>query len=212
MMDLTKKDALIGVGVAVGAAVLVIFLRGRNSASTGGNISGGVTDIMGGFQTADTVFVPTSSYDIQYNTYKGAVTYSTVTNNNQSTTTTTYSDISGTVTVPPQPIPDPPHITTGSGSTVNPPTTQTGTTPAAPAPTTPTPATPSQPLMMGDLHYTVPKGGWNPNSVVDYIKSKGGYADMASRTKLASEMGIKNYTGTAAQNIQMLNALKAKYH
>lgn len=64
---------------------------------------------------------------------------------------------------------------------------------------------------MGNLHYAVPKGGFNTNSIVDYIKSKGGYSDMASRAKLAAQYGIKNYTGTAAQNSQFLSKLKTVY-
>lgn len=44
--------------------------------------------------------------------------------------------------------------------------------------------------------------------LVEYMKSKGMYTSFANREKLAKEYGIKNYTGTASQNIELLNALK----
>jgi len=46
-------------------------------------------------------------------------------------------------------------------------------------------------------------------SIVDYLKSKGQASDYASRTKLAQQQGITNYTGTAAQNTQLLGILSA---
>jgi hypothetical protein len=214
---------LIAGGVVVGAAVLVVLMRSHNSASSGGNISGGVTDIMGGFQTAGTIYVPTSSYDIQYNNYKdSSVTYSTVTNNNNSQTTTTYQNsdninspsgggsVTGSPVIPaPAPIPAPPIISGGNTPPVNPPTQQTGTTPAAPAPVAPPP--PPAWRAMGTMHYATPAGGWNPNSVVDYVKDHGGYSDFASRAIYAQNNGIANYTGTEAQNIQMLNKMKSQF-
>lgn len=226
-MELNKKDAFIGVGVVAGAAVLVLFLRGKGgSASTQ---SGGATDIMGGFSTAGTVYVPTSSYDLQYNTYKGAVTYSTQTNNNNSQTTTTYAPAGGTggtaVSIPDAHIPLPPTITTGSGSTVNPVKQPVAAAPAPIEPITPLhPSAPSVPKPtitatpksvpfknMGTMHYATPSGGWNSNSVVDYVKEHGGYSDLASRTILAKKYGITNYTGTAAQNATFLSKLKTVY-
>ena len=52
-------------------------------------------------------------------------------------------------------------------------------------------------------------GGGNVNtSIVDYLESKGLASDMASRKKRAESMGIKNYTGTYDQNVQMLETLK----
>ncbi|EUJ29592.1 peptidoglycan recognition protein family protein [Listeria cornellensis] len=42
------------------------------------------------------------------------------------------------------------------------------------------------------------------NSLVDYLVSVKKASDKASRAKLASQNGIKNYTGTAAQNTQLL--------
>lgn len=58
--------------------------------------------------------------------------------------------------------------------------------------------------------YQTPRGGWNPNSVVDHLKMAGAAADMATRKQYAMEAGIQNYSGTAAQNVQLLSALKAQ--
>lgn len=125
-----KRDALIGVGVAVGAAALILVVK-RNGASGGGGTSaatGGTSDIMGGFTSASTVFVPTSSYDITYNTYKGTVTNQTSNSNgNTSTISTTGGNspvvgshpiigdpgiIKPPVIPAPAPIPKPPTIVT----------------------------------------------------------------------------------------------------
>lgn len=46
------------------------------------------------------------------------------------------------------------------------------------------------------------------NSIVDYLKSTGADSSYAARKKKAAELGISNYTGTAAQNTQMLNTLR----
>lgn len=46
------------------------------------------------------------------------------------------------------------------------------------------------------------------NSIVDYLKSVGKPSDYSNRTKMASSMGIQNYTGTSEQNKQMLNMLQ----
>ena len=48
------------------------------------------------------------------------------------------------------------------------------------------------------------------NSIVDYLKSIGVDSSFANRKKLAQKYGIKNYTGTATQNIQLLNAMRGK--
>ncbi|MEK3890261.1 N-acetylmuramoyl-L-alanine amidase [Bacillus sp. FSL K6-3431] len=45
-------------------------------------------------------------------------------------------------------------------------------------------------------------------SVVDYMNSKGMNSGFANRKKLATQYGIKNYSGTAAQNITLLNKLQ----
>jgi flagellum-specific peptidoglycan hydrolase FlgJ len=67
--------------------------------------------------------------------------------------------------------------------------------------------TPQQPKEK-TTHYAVPSGGWNPNSIVDYLKSQGRDSSFPALTILAHEHGIKNYTGTAAQNRQLLADLK----
>lgn len=47
------------------------------------------------------------------------------------------------------------------------------------------------------------------NSVVDYLKSIGQDSSFSNRAKLAAQYGISNYTGTAAQNLELLNKLKS---
>ncbi|MBD8007724.1 N-acetylmuramoyl-L-alanine amidase [Bacillus norwichensis] len=53
-----------------------------------------------------------------------------------------------------------------------------------------------------------PKGDQKTGSIVDYLKSIGADSSLANRKKLAAEYGIKNYTGTAAQNNQLLKKLR----
>ena len=45
-------------------------------------------------------------------------------------------------------------------------------------------------------------------SIVDYLKSVGQDSSYASRKAMAASLGIKNYSGTTAQNTQMLNTLR----
>lgn len=45
-------------------------------------------------------------------------------------------------------------------------------------------------------------------SIVDYLKSVGQPSDFTSRSQLATQKGIQNYTGTAEQNVQLLNLLR----
>lgn len=44
-------------------------------------------------------------------------------------------------------------------------------------------------------------------SIVNLLNSKGQASDFASRARLAASMGIQNYTGSAAQNNQLFNAV-----
>jgi hypothetical protein len=46
-------------------------------------------------------------------------------------------------------------------------------------------------------------------SIVDYLKSIGQPSDFTSRKLLAEQYGIKNYVGSAEQNIQLLNLLRS---
>lgn len=46
------------------------------------------------------------------------------------------------------------------------------------------------------------------SSVVDYLNSLGKASDFNSRATLAAQFGISGYTGTAAQNTQLLNTLR----
>lgn len=45
-------------------------------------------------------------------------------------------------------------------------------------------------------------------SIVDYLNSLGKASDFTSRSTLAKQFGIQNYTGTAAQNTQLLSTLR----
>lgn len=47
-------------------------------------------------------------------------------------------------------------------------------------------------------------------SIVDYLNSQGQASDFATRAQLASSLGIQNYSGTAAQNTQLLNTLQSQ--
>ena len=46
-------------------------------------------------------------------------------------------------------------------------------------------------------------------SIVDFLNSQGKPSDFASRSALAKQNGIQNYTGTAAQNTQLLGVLQS---
>ena len=54
---------------------------------------------------------------------------------------------------------------------------------------------------------SAPKKKINTTSLVDYLKLTKQPSDFASRKKLAEKHGIRNYTGTAAQNTKLLNIL-----
>ena len=52
---------------------------------------------------------------------------------------------------------------------------------------------------------------FDPESLVDFLKEEGLPSDMEYRKKLAAEYGIKDYSGTADQNTELLHALREKY-
>jgi GH25 family lysozyme M1 (1,4-beta-N-acetylmuramidase) len=49
--------------------------------------------------------------------------------------------------------------------------------------------------------------GYKGTSIVEALKSKGADSSYAGRRKLAEKLGIVGYTGTAAQNVQMIKKL-----
>ena len=55
---------------------------------------------------------------------------------------------------------------------------------------------------------TIKKTNYKGNSIVDGLKSAGVNSSYDNRKKLAQANGIKNYTGTAKQNTELLNKLK----
>src|SRR5699024_9487975 len=70
-----------------------------------------------------------------------------------------------------------------------------GTSTPKPTPSKPSkPATPSKP---------------SSGSIVDYLNSQGKDSSFSARKKLANQYGIKNYTGTAKQNTDLLNAMRS---
>ncbi|MED1125142.1 N-acetylmuramoyl-L-alanine amidase [Bacillus atrophaeus] len=52
------------------------------------------------------------------------------------------------------------------------------------------------------------KGDMKTGSIVDYLKSIGVDASLANRKKLASQYGVKNYSGSAAQNAELLKKMR----
>ncbi len=81
-----------------------------------------------------------------------------------------------------------------NGSYTSTPVTTPKTTTPAPAPVQ-TPAAPA-------------KSTYSGSSIVDYLGSTGAANDYASRAALAAKQGITGYTGTAAQNTQLLTKLR----
>lgn len=186
-----RKELLIAGGVTVGAAVLVLFMRKPAADTTSSS-----NDIPGGFSSAPTVYLPSDPGTGGYTPAPPPI-----------------GDFpQPPIHYPPSPVPVPPVIKSHGPGKVNPPTKQTGKTGKAPAPHAPAPkAHTTAPKEIGTMHYATPKGGWNPSSIVDYVKEHGGDGSLAGRAKLAAAYGIKGYKGTAAQNKSLLAKLKAKY-
>ena len=88
---------------------------------------------------------------------------------------------SGDITIPAPDIPEKPEETAASTE----------------GETKPTPEAPAKPTST-----------YTGVSIVDYLDQSGKPSDFASRKELAAKMGIPNYTGTASQNLLMLNALR----
>jgi hypothetical protein len=53
-----------------------------------------------------------------------------------------------------------------------------------------------------------PSGVYTGNSIVEYLKSVGKASDFVSRKRYATQYGIENYTGTAAQNLKLLDLMR----
>lgn len=97
----------------------------------------------------------------------------------------------------PAPVPGAP----ATGATPTAPQVDANGNPIPPAPLAP-PANPAGPGGGAQSTYAGP-------SVVDYLNSIGQSSDFSSRAKIASNLGIQNYTGSASQNTQMLNSLRS---
>jgi len=50
--------------------------------------------------------------------------------------------------------------------------------------------------------------GYDPNSIVDYLKQQGQDSSYSARKQMAEQMGITGYKGSGTQNTQLLNMLK----
>lgn len=57
-------------------------------------------------------------------------------------------------------------------------------------------------------HATNPSSSYKGNSIVDYLKSIHKDSSFSNRKELAKQYGINNYTGTAAQNEQLLHRMR----
>lgn len=68
--------------------------------------------------------------------------------------------------------------------------------------------TAEQNLKLLDILRGKNKGTYKGNSIVDYLKSIGVDSSYSNRKKLAKENGINNYTGTAEQNLRLLEKLR----
>lgn len=67
----------------------------------------------------------------------------------------------------------------------------------------PKPITETTPVQSNQTAYT-------GSSIVDYLVSVGQDSSPEARAKLAKDKGVNNYTGTAAQNTQLLNMLRSE--
>ena len=68
---------------------------------------------------------------------------------------------------------------------------------------------PAQPAPEQPVNNGLPNlSGYNGNSIVDGLNSVGYDSSYASRKNLAGKLGIANYTGTAEQNLKMIELLK----
>ena len=88
-------------------------------------------------------------------------------------------------------------------------TTQGATPNMSMAPKTPNMSmAPKTPNMSMAVQPSANSSSYTGGSVVDYLNSQGKSSDYGSRTNLAKQYGISNYTGTADQNMQLLNYLR----
>lgn len=103
------------------------------------------------------------------------------------------------------------------GSLQETPTVMSGATPVAPTPTQQPQQQTTQPQQTTQAQKTptqaqqpaLPQGNMTTGSIVDYLNSLGQNSSYASRSALAQQNGIQGYTGTAAQNTQLLSALRS---
>lgn len=94
---------------------------------------------------------------------------------------------------------------TAPSAPTTPPVTPTAPVPTDPiAPTTPPPVAPAAPTTTP----TAPVSTYSGPSLVDYLSSVNKPADFSSRSRIAANLGITNYRGTAAQNTQILTSLR----
>lgn len=107
--------------------------------------------------------------------------------------------IPGTPTAPTTPTTPVTPVTTTPSTPVTPVPTKPPVAPAPPSPAAPAPTPTTTPA---------PKSTYNGGSIVDYLTTTGKDSSFTSRTNLAKQNGISNYTGTADQNTQLLKTLR----
>lgn len=89
----------------------------------------------------------------------------------------------------------------------NSPSIATPAVPAVPGVSQVTPLQGPQPAPAAPAPVAPPSA--NNGSIVDFLNSQGQASDINSRSVLANKYGISNYTGTAAQNTQLLGILRS---
>lgn len=159
-----------------------------------------------GTKLADSVRASLNGQTFNYNgqtyQYSPTGTRKLTTTVNQSTTGANGTTVQPTAAVPPAGgIPMAPQVP-GPMQAPQPPVPGAPVAPVIPgapavpiAPTAPAPVAPSIPVYQGA-------------SIVEYLNSIGQASDYNTRSQLAAELGITGYTGTAAQNTQMLQSLR----
>ena len=95
-----------------------------------------------------------------------------------------------------------------AGATTTAPTTSTTTTTTT-KPTTTTTTTTKKKDTTSYYTYTTKSGLNTSTSIVDALKATGADSSFSNRAKIAEANGISNYTGTASQNVTLLNKLKS---
>lgn len=99
-MELQKHDLFVAGGVVVALGLVVIFMKNQGGGGGVTPSSSGSAALVGGYTTAQTVYVPTSSYDINYLTNNGTMVTNTTNNQTSVTYAPTQNNNGGLITHP----------------------------------------------------------------------------------------------------------------